>query len=157
MAQTATDTTIQELALFARNQFERRHREADDSHFFARKDDAPEWIQDMCRDSHGDSWPDDTIYQFIIESLDALADSDYPEDAYLEADVYTHDLLEWLASSNTRVGYCDEAMSEFGTTGSILAIIALGQYTEKREVLDSVRSFLEARVDNLNDEDADNG
>ncbi len=44
------------------------------------------------------------------------------------------DRLAWLASDSSRAGYCDEAAAEFGQSGDIVDMIALGQYAEAEEV-----------------------
>lgn len=123
------------------------------------KDDAPEWVSDLCHKAHQDGsdsiglgmLPDDWRYVFISEALDAIAESD--DDADLDelayefaddVDIYTSKLTEWLGSRADRHGYVDEAREEFGE-GSLTGImgdIARGQYMERREVFGLVLDAL---------------
>ena len=128
--------------------------------FVKRSDDAPPWLEELCHDAHGTLLPDDWRYSFIVEALDAIAHSDDPDEAESEVDVYTHELLSWLASNLDRVGYCDEAAEEGLVSRppaasrrgpwrgpSLIERISMGQLMERREVtasvLDSLRSHLE--------------
>lgn len=123
--------------------------------FYTITDNAPSWIQDVCREAHGDFMPDDTRYEFIVEALDAIIDNDgETDDIQLEADTYTRDLIAWLATSLKRVSYVDEAVSEFGIEASgdnpLISMLSAGQVLEKQETL----NLLVSALDDL-DEDAE--
>ncbi len=141
-------TTIETLAAEAVKWFELAERKEGET-YHRRKDNAPEWVRDMTHEAHGSMLPDDWRYQFIVEALCALeADG---EDATLEADIYTHDLTNWLGSRADRIGYVDEALENglVGTESGIVPILQLGQWTEKDEVLSLVREFLLTRLGSL--------
>jgi hypothetical protein len=90
-------------------------------------------------------------YEFIVEVLDHLEETEDAEDIRLEADIYTSELMRWLGSRADRHGYVDEAIGEYGLDAKdgILALIQIGQIQEKQEVLASVQSFLENRLEEL--------
>lgn len=124
-------------------------------------DKCPDWVTTLNRAAHGDMLPDDYKYAFIVEALDAIAASGAETrwdienldkcEITLEADIYTADLLAWLASRNDRLSYCDDFAREMsdGTSdfADTLARIAGGQYTEKNEVLHSVIGSLSVERD----------
>jgi hypothetical protein len=153
-----TTTNIQTLATEARSFMVSKTRD-DGSKFWSRSDDAPEWVRELCFAAHdaGDMLPDDHRYEFIVEALDALSDTEDADDVNLEADIYTHNLTTWLASRADRSGYCDSAMEEFGITEykSLVEHLQIGQAYEKAEVLGSVRSSLETRAEETSEETED--
>ena len=108
------------------------------------KDDAPEELKELVRDAHGDMLPDDYKYRFIEDALGNFADYDDPDSAIdeMESDVYTSDLTEWLNSSNNRVYYLSDALSEYGVNDGFQAL-SLAQLQEKREVAWAVKDSLE--------------
>lgn len=141
--------TIKELADQVYAQFEKRTRD-NGREFWALKDGKPEWMQEMCHEAHGGMLPDDWKYQFVLEAVVALSEADDPDDVQLEADVYNHELLQWLASHLERAGYVDEAVQSYGIESKgfdLMQVIALGQLHEKEEVLGIVRSYLERRAE----------
>ncbi len=81
----------------------------------------------------------------LLDALDALADCDDEDEARSQAtepDVYTSDLMAWLASHGSRPGYVDEAAEEygFGPEVSITDRVGWGQMHEAGEVFDAVVS-----------------
>lgn len=106
-----------------------------------------DWVNDLTRAAHdnGNVFPDDFRYEAIVRALSALADCDDPDDAEVDPDVYTSNLTAWLASSIDRVEYLSEALRELDPP-SAFALLAYAQSLELREVLDSVRSSLEAQL-----------
>lgn len=151
------DMTIQELADYARGFFEtftRGEKKPDSEIFYSMKNERPHWIKAMVYAAHNDKSPDDFTYATIVEVLDAIAEGQAPDELNLEADVYNHDLIAWLASHGHRPAYVDEAVEELGHSGQgILGDIGSGQYWEKREVGDFVTSALEKRLENPSDHD----
>jgi hypothetical protein len=112
--------------------------------------DAPEWVENLVYAVHGDNLPDDFTYETIREAADAI--EDMGEDAELEADIYTRDLLTWLTEYPDAAHYCDTAAEEWGITDmGIIERIRIGQSYAKREILAAVLSELEAL--DLDDED----
>lgn len=60
---------------------------------------------------------------------------------YIEADIYTHDLLAWLASDLNHIGYADDAMNEMGTN-DIVSSVSCGQYRAKEQLYTAFTSAL---------------
>lgn len=142
--------TIQELASHYSKMFIRDTRD-DGTEYVKTIDERPEELTELIHKAHGDMMPDDWRYKFIEESLDIIAeqdedDLDCPE---LEPDIYTHDLLQWLASRNDRYDYVDQATEEYGHGNSLINDIMLGQIKEKEEVYFSVLSSLREIKENI--------
>lgn len=165
---TNTETTIQRIAREASAQF---HTLRDDKgepvrregvEVMIRDSNADDALQAMCREAHGDMFPDDWRYSFIVEALNMIEENENLDDCADEiyADVYTSDRLAWLASHLERAGYVDEAVNELGIGGepgrrggfSVLECIAFGQIAERREVFEVVRAWCEAQADEADDE-----
>lgn len=113
------------------------------------KDDRPDWLTALIRETHGDMLPDDWRYKMIEEALDAIAEAEDLDEAETEyaddVDVYTSNLTEWLSSRADRHGYVDEAVAQYGhADGGVMDDIARGQAQERSEVFASVRASLEA-------------
>ena len=145
------DMDIQKLAEHAGNFFERKQRGEDE--IYTLKNRHPTWLYDMVFAVHdkGHWLPDDYKYQFIVEALDHLSEGMNPEEPELEADVYTTDLMDWLASHRERLGIVDEAVNELGWNkeGGIETAISLGQWREKEDVFRRVVEALQGRLDDI--------
>lgn len=160
--------TVQELASEAASWFERARRATGDTETGPREDGEqftrcregrPEWIAEMVQDVHGEMFPDDWKYACIWAALDAISESSDPDDYRAEfaddyVDVYTRQLMEWLESHSSRIGYCDEAAEEFGAISDdgIVKRMQLGQYAEAEEVYGLVLRAIEARLEDIEDE-----
>lgn len=148
-----TPTTIQTLASEVSALF-RTDKRNDGSEFITYDGELSDWITAMIRAAHDDMAPDDHKYAFVVEALDAIAEADDVDEVSLEADIYTHGLLRWLASNLHRPGYCDQAMEDMGNEfKDTVSLISLGQWAEKNEVLSIVRSALRDRLASMEDED----
>lgn len=108
------DNTVQNIAKEARDWFELI--EVEDRKFWARKKDAPDWIEDLTFSAHdnGEWFPDDHRYELIVSALEWIADEADPLDtssdfADAQVDVYTHGRLAWL-------GQYEEAGEVYGAT-----------------------------------------
>lgn len=96
-------------------------KRADGSTFVCLKDNAPAWMKDIIRKAHGDSLPDDTIYEFIElvcsnlkdESVEATEDDLHERLYEIEPDCYTSDLTAWLDRRNDHVYYLTKALEQF--------------------------------------------
>lgn len=150
--------TLPSLAKEVLKRFETHARDNGESYHYVNFEGV-DWINDLCREAHDGMLPDDWKYAFIHKALSAIAEldddatEDDARDVSIDQDPYTHDLLKWLASNLERPGFCDAAVEECGAypnEGGIVAIIGMGQYLEKREILNSVVSSLQARLDELN-------
>ncbi|HBF13408.1 MAG TPA: hypothetical protein DDW49_08515 [Deltaproteobacteria bacterium] len=120
-------------------------REGNKHEVYVLKDNAPDELVDLIHKAHGDFMPDDFRYETILDALYAFAGCDNADidDVRLEADIYTHDLLQWLGSNLNRVGYCDQAQDEFGLEkADVLTLITYGQQMEKDEIVSLVREGL---------------
>ena len=116
--------------------------------------DKPQWIVDLCREAHGHMFPDDIKYEYIVEALDAIIEASEGEDLhdmvnmgyYLEPDLYTHDLLKWVASGG-RTGYVSDAIKSYfdtsDTAPNLDELLIAGQRAEREEVYQSVLTSLE--------------
>lgn len=107
------------------------------SEFISVKDGSPEWVKTICRVCHEEFLPDDHKYRFIEEALHFIYNAESEEhlmDFNVEADVYTADLLNWVASNINRTAYADEAMKEYGEFKNFTALLSTAQYLEKREI-----------------------
>lgn len=135
-------------AKLARNALTTKTRE-DGTRFVCQKDDAPDWVNDLCREAHDDMLPDDFVYSVIEESIDAIVDNegdaDEAEMTVMEADSYTKNLIDWVGSNLKRVGYCDEAISQYGLDASegLVNILSAGQSHERQAIFNNVRNALE--------------
>jgi hypothetical protein len=161
---------IQEVAAEAAKWFETAKRpgldvEDDGLRFTRTKDNAPEWIGEMCHEAHGPMLPDDWRYDCIRAAVDWIAEGNDSDDsgefADGQVDAYTSARLDWLGSSAYRQGYVDEAIQEFGggrtsdgeygrgggEVAGIVDMIGMGQYAEAGEVFGYVLSALEERLE----------
>lgn len=127
------------------------------------KDDHPKWMEEMAYESHSDMLPDDHRFEFIRDALDYLATEDNdPDDFDSEdgvagyVDIYNHTLLAWLSSNLHRMAYVDEWVSEYGWPEDGLAgAMQVGQRGERVEVFSLVREWLESRLSEDIDGDAE--
>lgn len=107
--------------------FERNARDK-----WSKADNMPEWLYDAIREAHDGEWPDDwrwdTCYA-ICDNID-YGDTDPSSLADGLVDIYTSDLIAWLAADTSRAAYVDDAYAEYGTGEefSVTGAIALGQY-----------------------------
>jgi hypothetical protein len=120
--------------------------------FWTLMDGRPDWAIELVLDAHGEFGPDDHRYEMIKSGLDAFAAADPGtelgdlEPSHLGmVDDMTADLCAWLASSNIRLAYCDEAMED-GWSGTMFELMQAGQEREAREVLDLLGAWLESSV-----------
>jgi len=104
-------------------------------------DDAPEWVADVVRAVHGDTFPDDWTYKAIKEAADAIEEEG--EEAEVEADIYTSDLLKWLADFPGALDMCDEATSDYGQRDSLIESIRQGQYYAYRTIVQETITALQ--------------
>ena len=157
-------TTLASLASEAYACFETATR-PDGESFQRVRDGSPEWVTDLVRSAHYGvpdmlMFPDDWRYAAIVSSLDAITGADDIQEAAHEfadanVDAYNAERLAWLASDRNRPYYVDQAredgLADEGT--DLLEVIGAGQYVESLEVFEQVRSFLQDRLDTLDDEE----
>lgn len=145
-------------ALEALEFFEVRERAADigGGLFVAKRDDAPEWVQELMYAIHQDGYllPDDWHYQVTRDALSYLANigDDIPDDVEFSesaVDIYTADLNRWLSETAGAHDYCDEALAEFwadGAADSLSAQIQAGQGLAAMRICGLVTSALESEL-----------
>lgn len=151
--------SIQELAKEALQYYKLKTvtRDGQETTIWTHTDDAPEWVRKMTMKAHEGMLPDDWKFRFVVEALEAIAYSEegYEDEAIteLEADVYNHELLDWVSSSSIRMKYVDKAVEATEWPGSLAYALALGQVDEKQEVCWIVLECLRDRLEQL-EEDA---
>ena len=149
---TPPPETVQELAKMARCAFSLETRPGG-SEYWTSNRCAPDWITDLVRTAHGDmALLEDCRYQFIVEALNALEESEDPDEARAgyEFEPYYGRLVDWLgAYCGHRFSYCDEWASEMGHPEDPYHLLAGGHLAERLEVLDLVRGSLEAHLETL--------
>lgn len=158
-------TTTYTLADEASRCFETVKRDGTDDYYTRVKDGSPDWLTDLAREAHDGMFPDDWRYACIGAAVDAIADAG--EDADLDdlshefadgqVDTYTGERFAWLSSNLRRQNYVDDAASEglASAETEIAERIAFGQYMEAMEVYAAVRSFLEDRAEDADDDEND--
>ena len=137
--------TIQQLAQEYSSMFETKTR-TNGEKFLCLKDrytrEVYSPINNLVREAHNDMLPDDYKYQFILESLNAIGDSTDIEEIQLEADIYNHELLKWVASHGDRQIYCNEVLENSDCHPDFMQIVSCAQYMEKDEVLQITKIYL---------------
>lgn len=150
-----TMTTTQDRARELRESFEARIAH-DGSTFWTLKDGSPAWMTDAVRAAHGGMLPDDQRYAFVVDAAEAIAEmaegddtSDRAHEFADDVDVYTSDLLAWVASHLDRVGYCDEAQDSglVGPETDFACRLMAGQYVERRETFELLFEALDGMED----------
>lgn len=125
--------------------------------FYCAKDDAPDYISDLCYDVHGGMMPDDYKYQFLAEALEYIDNNIDPLDDNLdcidpydacEPDCMNHDLLRWVSSNLTRMHYCDEVLQD-RQLDQLSDVLMAAQQTERMEVMQTVIDWIESQQGEL--------
>ena len=145
--------TIKTLAQIGVNSFYTSHCFASrmpDESFYIRKDDAPEWVTQLVKEAHGEMFPDDYKYKFVVDALEALADADdidTAEEIMREGiELYTYKLIHWVQSHTDRLAMANEHGKEF-EADTIEAFLTGGQFNERWDVFSLVLSTLETLVE----------
>jgi hypothetical protein len=120
------------------------------------KDDAPSKLRDAVREAHGDKMPNDFIYatfadllqrvtDYDVETVDRLRDQGHDHeivDGYV--DVYTHDLLQWLASDIDNLEYLAQAAQDGWTVDDgTWQLLARAQYYAIDAIMQHIIDLLE--------------
>ena len=143
------------LARAMQDAFERKERTTGREYVLL-GDDGRDWMVEVCRQAHGDMFPDDARYFMIEAAVGALAelDDDADDDAEAEAcdsiasafDGSYADLAIWLESyAGIRFDYCDAA-AEDNPQYETWKRLAAGMDYEQQEVFDLVRAALRDAV-----------
>jgi len=105
--------------------------------------ETPDELRDLVQSIHFDHFfgclSNDWIYQIIYESL-AFPDEEP------EADIYNHELTQWLADWGNQfaIEYCNEAIEVMGcgVSDNIIGFISNGQLLAKQRIYDAVQEFI---------------
>ena len=145
-------TTVKELAAQMNKALVHDTRN-DGTEFVKLADGSLEWMTDVIREAHGDAFPDDTIYRFIEKAVDALENSDDPDDAIaeIESDIYTSDLTKWLHERPDHVYWLTEALESSFTDG--FALLSYAQSLHIQEIARNTLNALQEYADSLDEED----
>lgn len=137
--------TIQELAKEAESHFQQTKRGEDT--IYIRKPDAPEWVEELVQNAHGERGPSDSYYDQIIYALRAFQEYYEPEIALdeVEPNPYTGQLTAWLAENIENVYYLTQALEEFGSKDGFQAL-ATAQTIWILEIYESVLASLQAQL-----------
>ena len=145
--------TIKTLAQIGVNSFTQKQCDKSrmpDEYFYIRKDDAPEWVTQLVKDVHGEMFPDDYKYKFVVDALEALADADdidTAEEIMRDGiELYTYKLMHWVQSHTDRLAMANEHGKEF-EADTIEAFLTGGQFNERWDVFSLVLSTLETLVE----------
>ena len=141
--------TIKTLAQIGVNSFTQKQCDKfrmPDEYFYILKDDAPEWLTQLVKEVHGEMFPDDYKYKFVVDALEALADADdidTAEEIMREGiELYTYKLIHWVQSHTDRLAMANEHGKEF-EADTIEAFLTGGQFNERWDVFSLVLSTLE--------------
>jgi hypothetical protein len=141
---------IQELAARLSNQLECKERLNGDK-FICIKDNAQdkELLTGIILQAHENKLPDNYIYEWASEALEAIASYHDPEDyiSDIQPEVYTHELMKWLASHYDRKELVNQTIQELGFTDMDNALMA-AQTMEKEAVYQSIFQSLTEIIDN---------
>lgn len=133
--------------------FERRERH-NGGHFYATTSDAPDWVQEAVRDCHGDMLPNDWVYEKCAHIFSSY-EHDYDPTASLDSvfeiadslvDIYTHQLISWLAEVSDATAEFDEALAEGASRFDEAAMWA--QNTMLTRMAAIIRNAIEHNTDN---------
>jgi len=132
---------------------------------------ADDWITNLCRAAHGEMFPDDWRYEFIVDALGDISETDddaedgdaardYWNDRLLELFdgryIYTAQQTGWLHSRADRCGYVDDWRKECGSDGETWRDLAGGMWLEYQEVFWPVFEAILAQAESdAEDDDAD--
>ena len=119
---------VRELAEEALGYFETLKNNPEDMLTYRKKDDAPEWVNNMVYEAHnsGEYLPDDYRFRWLVDTLEAIAETDNEDDATerineIEPFAYYKDLTHWLDSNILRVHYLDDVVETYGAVKNVLA------------------------------------
>lgn len=148
--------TIKTLAQIGVNSFYTKQCDPSrmpDGYFYLRHDICPEWVENLVKAAHGDMFPDDYKYKFVVDALEALADSDDTENAEEimrdGVDIYTSRLFHWVQSHTDRLATANAHGQEF-ESDTVEGFLTGGQYMERDEVFSLVLYTLENLVEGGN-------
>ena len=134
---TATMNATQLLSYFVS-----KTRDGSHERFWCLSDSAPECVQALVRDCHGDELPNDWRYNVIVNILFELKNGN-DVTGEIGVDAYNSDLIDWLTVS--RLAFLEECKEEdlFGVDNSIVGLIQAGQYIITDQMICEIKAFLD--------------
>lgn len=137
-------------------------KQRDDGEWFVyMKDNRPKQLHDAIYGAHGGKLPNDWIFgtfsdllqkitEYNADTVDDLRDNGYDHeiiDSYV--DIYTYDLLQWLASDIDNLEYMSRVMAEhvYSEDDGAWQALARMQYYAINDVMQHVLSLLEKDID----------
>ena len=107
--------------------------------------------QEFFHHAHGDFMPDDHRYKMIHDVLCNMDDDD-DQDPIDMLDslvpIYSNDLLAWVSSNLTRIGYCNDYQDEFdGSALKLTEIITGGYFEELQEIYSLIMEWLDENTE----------
>ena len=107
------------------------------------KKEAPENLKGLIKSIHSyfyDCLPNNWIYSTIYE---AFIDLEKEENINIEADIYYHQILNWLYENGTQyaIQYCEDAKESYGCLG-FMEILSEAQKMAKINIYREVEFFL---------------
>ena len=130
--------------------FDTRKRDNGET-FVCFTDDAPEWLRDVVRDLHSNSFPSDWIYCAAKAAVEQIESEGYDSDNAHEwadgmVDIYTRDLYQF-AADNCLTGWYGDAESEADDLGhenqEPHERIALVQYCAYARIFNAIGEAIE--------------
>ena len=106
--------------------------------------------QDFFYHCHADMLPDDFKYKMIHDILCNMDDDDQDPIDMLESliPIYSSDLLAWVSSNLTRIGYCNDYQDEFdGSALKLTEIITGGYFEELQEIYSLIMEWLDENTE----------
>jgi hypothetical protein len=134
---------IQNLAGKLKRQFVTRERDNKEKFTCVNNSDTffGRIAQDLAHDVHENVLPNDAIYEELYHSLDRLETYFVDQsETYIEADCYTHDLINWTRNSFSH-DFLDEGLEYCFRTYNDLLMYANENW--KRSIHDKVYEYLD--------------
>lgn len=126
-------------------------------------DGAPDWMRDVVFEAHYNALPCDWRYEHCRALVGQIEDYESADDAGEASheiadglvDVYNAALYRWLADVSGAADACDEAETELGDGGTMVARIQRGQYMMLFQMAGALIFAIESEAARRDDETAD--
>tara|TARA_R110002126_G_scaffold146224_22_gene292188 strand:+ start:3791 stop:4264 length:474 start_codon:yes stop_codon:yes gene_type:complete len=105
-------------------------------------------LHDFIRDIHEGMLPDDFKYRIVHEALEAISEQDELDYPAIEADIYTHDLIQW-SQNLSRHDYINTVLNDailYGRELNFADLLRQSQQLEIDMIINEVYSFVEERI-----------
>lgn len=132
--------TMEQLAQELRQDFERKVRDNGEEFYCLDRVEHP--AKAMVFEAHDGEFPNDFVYEAIVDTLDNIAGGAGEDECAPATDVYHSRLLDWVGDSLYRMAYVDEAMKEYGAKTLSEALI-WGQSRQLERIAATVWNYLE--------------